>query len=328
MTVKEISHYLNSDAPRRGREQNLDPEDLYGGSKIIDEHRSISIHFLSKPINHHSSCYRVRCEVIAMLKKIVNENILIENATFFVQGSYATGEITAFSDVDVGVIISGPEISVDSMKILRGVVRRILTYIYSLDPLMHHGVDVILAKNLHGYDESVLPVETLRNAVVLNGSGLIDVMVDYELSVKNATEKLLSQCNAIINYREKKINLSLYKLKGLISVVLLIPVLLLQADVGEFLYKRDAIKRARELYSRKMPFIAVDLATQIRENWLVPCYVGKIRGCVASIEPLFPCLQNAQRVAGSTAFFPEREARVFIKEAKKFSNSVRNHILG
>ena len=129
-------------------------------------------------------------------------------------------------------------------------------------------------------------------------------------------------------YEEKIINFSLYKMKCLVSIVLLIPVLLLQADEGEFLYKRDAIRRARELYKDKISFVAVDIATHIRNSWKVPGYVGNIRGWLALIDPFVPCLQNVQRVTGSTAFFSGSDAKEFIKEAKLFSSSVRDYICG
>ena len=140
-------------------------------------------------------------------------------------------------------------------KNLRKVIRLMLSYIYSVDPLMHHGIEIISACDFSRYDESILPLKTLRSAVALNESTEMDIIVDHELSVINAKKKLIKQCDAVILFKENKMNQSLYKMKGLISVLTLIPVLLLQADAKEFLYKRDAIKRARDLYIEKIPLL-------------------------------------------------------------------------
>ena len=61
-----------------------------------------------------------------------------------------------------------------------------LGYIYSVDPLMHHGIEIISACDLSRYDESILPVKTLRSAVALNESREMNIIVDHELSVINA----------------------------------------------------------------------------------------------------------------------------------------------
>ena len=147
--------------------------------------------------------------------------------------------------------------------------------------------EIILACDFSRYDESILPVKTLRSAVALNESRQMNIIVDHELSVINAKKKLVKQCDAVILFKENKMNQSLYKMKGLISVLMLIPVLLLQADVKEFLYKRDAIKRARDLYIEKIPFTAIDMATEFRKDWLVPRYIYYLRKIIIFDEKMF-----------------------------------------
>ena len=44
------------------------------------------------------------------------------------------------------------------------------------------------------------------------------------------------------------------------------------------------------------------------------------------INPVFPNLQNAQRISGSTAFINKNKADYFIKEAKNFASLVKEYI--
>jgi hypothetical protein len=44
------------------------------------------------------------------------------------------------------------------------------------------------------------------------------------------------------------------------------------------------------------------------------------------INPVFPNLQNAQRISGSTAFINKNKAECFIKEAKNFASLVKEYI--
>lgn len=325
MKVKELSNYLNTDFSH-----SITNGDLNFKSRILKKSyqdlNSVSFGLLQNLENINSDCYSKRSKVVKTLKKIVSNSLLVNEVIFFIQGSYATGNITAFSDIDVGVIIPDKKISKKEAKNLRKVIRLMLGYMYSVDPLMHHGIEIILACDLRRYDESILPVKTLRSAVALNESRQMNINVDHELSVINAKKKLVKQCDAVILFKENKMNQSLYKMKGLISVLMLIPVLLLQADVKEFLYKRDAIKRARDLYVEKIPFTAIDMATEFRKDWLVPRYIYYLRKIIVLINPVFPNLQNAQRISGSTAFIKKNKADYFIKEAKNFASLVKEYI--
>ena len=325
LKVKELSSYLNADFSN-----SITNVDLNFKSRILKKSyqdlNSVSFSLLQNLGNINSDCYSKRSKVVKALKKIVSKSLLVNEVIFFIHGSYATGNITAFSDIDVTVIIPDKKISKKEAKNLRKVVRLMLGYIYSVDPLMHHGIEIILACDLSRYDESILPVKTLRSSVALNESRQMNIIVDHELSVINAKKKLVKQCDAVILFKENKMNQSLYKMKGLISVLMLIPVLLLQADVKEFLYKRDAIKRARDLYIEKIPFTAIDMATEFRKDWLVPRHIYYLRKIIVLINPVFPNLQNAQRISGSTAFINKNKADYFIKEAKNFASLVKEYI--
>ena len=167
MKVKELSNYLNTDFSH-----SITNGDLNFKSRILKKSyqdlNSVSFGLLQNLGNINSDCYSKRSKVVKTLKKIVSNSLLVNEVIFFIQGSYATGNITAFSDIDVGVIIPDKKISKKEAKNLRKVIRLMLGYMYSVDPLMHHGIEIILACDLSRYDESILPVKTLRSLSLIH----------------------------------------------------------------------------------------------------------------------------------------------------------------
>ena len=325
-TVEDITNILNSDFPvsllfkyRYKFQYYLNTEN--GASCSQD---SYTINFLDCPDNPHLDCFNERLNIIHSLRKIITNSNLSEEVIFFLHGSYATGSITKFSDIDLGVIILSDQVSNSMLLKLRKVVRMLLSYIYSIDVLMHHGIQVFIKQNLDGFDQSMLPIEALKNSVLLYGPNSIKVTPDDMFSANEAKRKLIMQCEAVISFRDHKINHSLYKMKCLISVVLLIPVLLLEANDNEFLYKGTAINRARKLYSGRISFKAIDLASELRNDWFIPEKVRLVRNLITSINPIIPCIQNAQRISGVMAYLPKAQAKEFISEAKNYAYSVRS----
>ena len=68
------------------------------------------------------------------------------------------------------------------------------------------------------------------------------------------------------------------------------------------------------------------MATEFRKDWLVPRYIYYLRKIIVLINPVFPNLQNAQRISGSMAFIKKNKADYFIKEAKNFASLVKEYI--
>ncbi len=267
-----LYHYLNNDFVKEKNNSRQQDKANVNKNKL----NPIVINMQVRPYCTETSSYcGKRLRVFHKVKEIISAGPKVEGTSFFMHGSYAVGGITEFSDIDLGLIVS-KDTSSEELILLRKLVRKILGYIYSIDPLMHHGIDIILTQDLIDYDESILPVNTLRKSVVLNGHANFDFFINHRLSVLSAKNRLYRMCESVILYEDKLVNHSAYKLKGLISVVLLITVLFVQVDTGVFLCKHDSIIKFREDYKEKFSFQAIDMATEFREMWSVPIYVNII----------------------------------------------------
>ena len=103
LTVEDITNILNSDFPvsllfkyRHKFQYYLNTES--GASCSQD---SYTINFLDCPDNPHLDCFNERLNIIHSLRKIITNSNLSEEVIFFLHGSYATGSITKFSDIDL-----------------------------------------------------------------------------------------------------------------------------------------------------------------------------------------------------------------------------------
>jgi|SaaInlStandDraft_5_1057022.scaffolds.fasta_scaffold09960_3 predicted nucleotidyltransferase len=318
----ELSNYLNNDL-------SVNNGCLWSACKSNFKKINSSAAFINMAnqpyYSKNSKNYNKRLRVFLKIKDIINFNLTLEGVFFFMHGSYAVGGVTNFSDIDLGVIVS-EDISLEEVRILRGLVRKILNFIYSVDPLMHHGIDVFFTQDFINYDESILPVDTLKRSIALNNKCAFKIFTNDCVSVLSAKNKLVKQCESVLSYESTLINLSSYKLKCLISVVLLIPVLFIQAETGVFLCKRRSIERFREKYKNKFPLLAIDMATDLREAWNVPAYVGIIRNTASYIDFIFPVLRNIQRIAGGVSLKRGGEVKEFIKVSKLFALSIVKEI--
>ena len=313
MNKKNISEYL---ARRSERLQEL--------SQREDEDHIISLN--KDLLGEQTSCYKKRKYVFSGLKELLDNFQMPDNITVFLHGSYATGDITSFSDIDIALIINSENLCYEDLQTTRSLVKLLKRYIYGIDPTMHHGIDVFDKKYFQAYDESVLPVNTLENAVLLYGKSVdITLSVDRNLSIKNARNKLVEKCNALLKYDENYINFTPYRMKCIMSVLFLIPVLLLQANKGVFLYKRSALLKSKNEY-KELNFSVVDTATQMRERWNASNTSLAVRKVLFWIYPIIPSLAAGQRLSGCFFPFSRKESIEFISEAKIFARQVNAYV--
>jgi predicted nucleotidyltransferase len=296
--------------------------------QVIPESRNA--HYLISlneyPLGENSPCYNKRNSVFRKLKKILADFQIPDYITVFMHGSFATGDITAFSDIDIAIFIDSEKLTFDDIRATQSVVKGLRKYMYSIDPIMHHGIDFIDKKCFPAYDESSLPINTLENSVRLWGkNACMTISVDRQLSMQNARDKLVKYCNALLSYDESCINLTPYRMKCIMSVLFLIPVLLLQADKGIFLYKKIALSKSMNEY-KKLNFSAIDTATQLRECWKTSYTSLAIRKILFLLYPFIPNLASGQRLAGCFYPFSRKKSFKFIREAKSLARQVIEYV--
>ncbi|MFH7326592.1 nucleotidyltransferase domain-containing protein [Desulfurivibrio sp. C05AmB] len=271
----------------------------------------------------YTSCYSKRVRVVNEIKKYLDS--LFDNGknTILLHGSYSTGIITNFSDIDI-VIISSSEKPKKSNDIhCADIARKLSLYIHKIDPLMHHCVDIISDKYFHEYDESVLPVDTLKKSVILKGDPNLYISTNKKLSINNAYNKLINTCNSVLLCNNNLVSRTPYKLKCVISVVLLIPILFIEAIDGIFLYKREALKLFEEKYNKFFPLRALGEASRMREEWKTNCISFAIRRSLFPVENFVRSPLWLQRISG--VFFPMNvdDYQDFMRQVQSFANSVK-----
>jgi predicted nucleotidyltransferase len=292
--------------------------------ELRQEQHTETINFSDEVGNPKSSCYFQRSKILNKVRSFVQAQSFDEKFTFILHGSFSTGEITAFSDIDLLVIIRDSQYSrptsVDFMKL-----RQLELLLTRIDPLMHHGVDLIFEDDFLFYDESRLPLDSIKKATLIAGGPSIITTPDLVKSVYNARRRLRFQCHNILNYSRSMLSRTPYKLKCLVSTLFLVPVLLLQAERSIFLYKGESLPLAHDLYSANIDFGVVDIASQIREAWQVSQTTLLLRRFLVPLEPLFPSGISTSRFTG--LFFPRHDFDVydFISRSHQFSKDILNY---
>lgn len=284
----------------------------------------VSVKFNKSILNQNTECYEERQLFFNHLKRFVAASAENKSVTIVLHGSYATGEITPYSDID---LLAFYPFSLDKRRrkeILR-LLSRITFYIHRRDPLMHHAVDVIDQNSLGFYDESALPIDTLKKSVLLFGSSEMSFSPDEVAARKGAKEKLLKTCEAIMCLKNSPVNRSQYKLKCLVSMVLLVPVLLLQADGRDFRDKKESLSIARLEYGAQFSFEAIERATYIRELWQVPRMTKLIRSALIPFESHSYSPLWLQRLSGALPANGDFDVGDFLECTKIFAEEVLSY---
>ena len=223
-------------------------------------------------------------------------------------GSQATNDACDFSDVDIVAIVedrrsfSAAEYAAAATE-LRGLLRAVYRY----DALMHHGLMFFPASGLDAYDQTFLPVETLRKAYPLHGPPQLT------LRLRNAdVTALRTRARTAVSVLRRHLDDRSYEaddfaFKRMISNVLLLPSLL-AATRGQCVYKRDSFELVRPWFAQNA-WSGIARAESYREQWQRPDQpaLQQFLG-----EHAHPCLRvrwsvrrppraNAARVAASEA---------------------------
>lgn len=268
-----------------------------------------------------TGCRKYRQSINDFLQDYVKTELSDLDLNIILHGSYATGLITAFSDIDLLAFVSHSD-NKEYNRLLASKLQQLTLQLHRLDPLMHHNVDVVSNKILENYDESTLPVDAISQSVSLLGNPTFSISPNIQISQANAAVKLVRTCHSILTFQDTLVNRTPYRVKCLISALFLVPILLLQSHKRIFLYKRESLALAEELYGDTLNFKSIHLATKMRYEWTLSRSSLLVRKALIPFESRFYSPLWLQRISGS--LYPMRKSvyQELLKESKIFVEDV------
>lgn len=186
----------------------------------------------------------------------------------YVHGSVATGEEVAYSDYDALVILKREalesEATLSNLAWRLGRLRRLM---FQYDPLQHHGWFVLADSELDEYCDAWFPTALFP----WSRSLLPDVGRRLTIHPRDSSEEYLAAFTNLAEDTLRRIEAApppgdVYALKGLLSQVMLLPSLYLQARDGTALFKKFSF----ELAARDLPattWQAMERISAIRARW-------------------------------------------------------------
>jgi|GEM_PF-5467609 hypothetical protein len=186
--------------------------------------------------------------------------LLPYSADLILQGSFADGQITNYSDVDLVIFYEPYSIEVLKIK------EEIEVFLLQVDPLQHHGIFMIDKNTFDFYWQMDLPVEVLSKAKCFTDES-------YILKIKGVLKENISSFYAVKSTllamkeflgRDYKL-VGLWEWKFFLSQLLLLPTLILGSE-GYYVYKRDSFDMVRKMVSQKA-WHCIDRASEIRLAW-------------------------------------------------------------
>lgn len=257
---RRICKYLTAD--------RITVEDVYATIKEAEE-------FLCQPpsevLTKSESCVIGRNTSQGAPHPIVGEMCRLlypvsESVSVYLHGSMATGDYTAFSDVDDLVIVHNSSWNSyrDFVRVIR-CLEKVSKVFQHVDPLQHHGHWVYADYELLCLDDTIMPLLVLRDSVIVVGRDRLDARVRTRgrsfgcvlwAIVQDVRRDALALANGSLN---------LYGLKNLVSGLSLLPALVFQVH-GQMVDKKTAILRGEEVFSERA-LEALDWATNVRQAW-------------------------------------------------------------
>jgi len=183
----------------------------------------------------------------------------------FLHGSYSTLDFTAYSDLDLVVLL--PRAAAGDPRALRRIRREVLDAwreLKAFDPLQHHGPFFLTEMDLRGYPAPLFPGSIWERTMALEERPRILRLRAHPMP-ELARTRFTSMAERFLATDLRRGRTNAYRCKSDLSVFLLLPALWCQAR-GDDVGKRESFGRvaphmsegARAAYAR---------ATEIRETW-------------------------------------------------------------
>lgn len=221
----------------------------------------------------------------------------------FCHGSVATDEIIPYSDFDGALIIKDTVVASNSKlaSLARGLIESRVK-MNTFDPLQHHGWIVTTETDLDFYCEAYFPVSLFAEAKALipaQGLGLClqlrNSQSEFLAAFDNLSSVLLRRFEGGTEFKNS------YEAKAVLSQLMLIPALFLQAKRLRSCSKAESFAIAKEYFDDEIWRI-MDEVSAIRANWQLDD-LNRISRVAARLRSWRPILLSrfAPRLAPETA---------------------------
>ncbi len=219
------------------------------------------------PVVKHINPYTGHSEVVFSLARELRQALGECLAGAYVFGSVGSGEEVNYSDLDCLLIFrNGVFQNRETLSAVCSKVFSASRFLTAYDALQHHAFFILSETDLQYYPEVYLPLATfddVRSIVPLDRHELSITTRKPGKEVDEAFYKMASVLSAKIpriNYR-----INYYRLKLLLSQVMLMPALYLNA-LGMFVSKRDSFSIASSRFPADV-WMPIQTASAIRRNW-------------------------------------------------------------
>lgn len=210
--------------------------------------------------------YSFHNPVVLKVKRFIEKELFDDVLNAFVHGSIGTGELIPYSDFD-GLIIIKSEVFANPQRLL-SVTKKIKTseqLMFELDILQHHGWAVITEKDLLNWNNSFFPVELFDHCKTIFGSN--ELTLHFAESTVDHKTPFYALCKNIERKKAaQKCPATLFELKILLSEVLLLPALYVQARDKKGIFKKYSFEAAQKDFDAET-WNVVQQASSMRLNW-------------------------------------------------------------
>jgi len=186
----------------------------------------------------------------------------------YVHGSMADGEYNGYSDFDGLVILASSAFeSAATLHHVGNALRSLQQPMIELDPLQHHGWFVLTEADLGWHCEAVFPLELFRYSRSLLSDKGMELTLYCRDSREESVEAFRSLAAAV---RRKAVLLpaptDMFALKSLLSQIMLLPALYLQARNGRGVYKKHSFGLAQSDFAPAL-WWPMDQVSALRRDW-------------------------------------------------------------
>lgn len=228
---------------------------------------SISAKEISETVSVTIEDYPYNNKHVIALGIFLQQNLKDDLAGAYVHGSLGTNELIAYSDFDALVIIKD-HVFQDEKKFIRVAtkLKEAEKFMYSLDPLQHHGWFVLAESDLSNYNNHYFPVELFTHAKSIFATGLkkFEITIDDDLYFQSP---FIGLCKIIERTTaHQKCPETLYELKTLLSGFMLLPALYVQQRDGKAVFKKFSFEKAKNDFTDGEWKIMNDVSA-IRQQW-------------------------------------------------------------
>jgi len=220
----------------------------------------------TKTINF--SYYKGNNECAKIIKNLIEARPHPSIKAALVHGSIADENDISYSDFDGILLIDSSKIKNASQLFeLRSVIAKTEQIMYSQDALQHHGWEIFTLEELLQFKDHAFPLDLILEVKTLYFSGEPMIDVKSKSLVSEYPKSLESICHSLKRKCESgNFDRDAYYFKNLMSEIMLLPALFLQAKRGKSILKKDSFSEIKRSYPN-INISLIDQVSHIRLGW-------------------------------------------------------------